>query len=61
MDKVKNARIRQLCGVTKSVDEKIDGALRRFGHVKRIENDRIAKRIYVGEFAGCHSMGRPRK
>ena len=27
MDKVSNARIRQLCGVTKGVDEKIDGGV----------------------------------
>ena len=43
MDKVPNARIRQLCGVTKDVDEKIDeGVLRWFGHVERMENGRIA-------------------
>ena len=60
MDKVPNARIRQLCGVTKSVDEKIDeGVLRWFGHVERMENDIIAKRVYVGECAGSRSMGRP--
>ena len=46
MDKVPNARIRQLCGVTKSIDVKIDeGVLRRFGRVERMENDRIAKRV----------------
>ena len=34
MDKVPNARIMQLCGVTKSGDKKIDeGVLRWFGHV----------------------------
>ena len=50
MDKVPNARISQLCGVTKGVDEKIDeGVLRLLGHVERMENDRIAKRVYVGE------------
>ena len=49
MDKVPNARIRQLCGVMKGVDEKInEGALRCFGHVERMENDRIAKSVYVG-------------
>ena len=48
MDRVRNARIRELCGVTKGVDEMIDeGILRWFGHVARMENDRIAKRVYV--------------
>ena len=50
MDKFLNARIRELCGVTKEVDERIDeGILRWFGHVERMEKDRIAKRVYVGE------------
>ena len=26
-----------------------------------MESDRIAKRVYVGECAGSHSLGRPRK
>ena len=38
MNKVLNARIRLLCGVTKGVEEKIDeGVLRWLGHVERIE------------------------
>ena len=62
MDKIPNAWIRQLCGVTKVVDEKIDeGALRWFGHVERMENNRISKRVYVGECAGSRSLGSPRK
>ena len=53
MDKVPNARISKLCGVTKGVDEKIDeGVLRWFGHVERMENDMIAKGVYVGKCAG---------
>ena len=41
MDRVPNARIRELLGVTKWVDEMIDESiLRWFGHVERIEIDR---------------------
>ena len=48
MDKVLNARIRELCGVTKGVDEMTDeGVLRWFGYVERMENGRIVKRAYV--------------
>ena len=62
MDKVPSARIRQLCGVTNGMDENIDeGVLRWFGHVERMENDRIVKRVYVGECVGSRSVGRPRK
>ena len=45
----------------KGLDEKIDGILQIFGHVEGMENDRITKRVYVGEFAGSRSVGRPRK
>ena len=46
-------------GVTKRADERIDeGVLQWFVHV---ENDRIAKRFYVGECADSCSVGRPRK
>ena len=38
-DKVPNARIKQLCGVTKGVDEKVDkNVLRWSGHAERMEN-----------------------
>ena len=41
------------------MDERIDeGAFRWFSHVERIENDRIAKRVYLNEFAGSCSVGR---
>ena len=46
----------------KGGDKKIDeGVLRWFGHVERMETERIAKRAYVGECAGSRSVGRPRK
>ena len=62
MNKAPNARIRELCGLTKEVDERIDeGVLRWLGHVEGMKNDRIAKRVYVGEYAGSDSMGMPRK
>ena len=41
------------------MDERIDeGVLSWFGHLKRMEN---AKRVYVGEYAGSCSAGRPCK
>ena len=49
LDRVPNARIRVLCGVAKRVDESV---LRWFGHIERMENDRIFKRE-----CGC-SLGR---
>ena len=44
----------------KGINERIDeGVLRWLSYMERKENDRIAKRVYVGECAGSHSMGRP--
>ena len=53
-----NARIRELCGVKKGLAEEM---LPWFGHVERMERDKIAKRVYVGECVGRRSVGRPRK
>ena len=60
-DRIPNARIRELCGMKKGLDEKINECfLRWFGYVKRMEKDRIAKRVYGGECADSHSVGGPR-
>ena len=62
MDRVPNAQISELCGLRKGLAERIyEGVLRWFGHVERMERDRILKRVYVGEHAGSRSVGRPRK
>ena len=46
MDRVPNARIRELWGVKKGLDERIDeGVLKWFSHVEKMERHRIAKRV----------------
>ena len=48
MDRVLNEQKRELCSM-KSLDERFkEGVLRWFGHVERMERDRIAKEVYVG-------------
>ena len=48
--------------MAKGVNERInESVLRWFDHVEMMENDRVAKRVYVGECANSHSVGRPRK
>ena len=48
--------------MTKGVNEKTDEGVRRwFGYVERMGNDRIAKRVHLGECVGSHSVGRSRK
>ena len=56
MYRVPNARIRELCGVMKGVEERIDECvLRLFCHVERMKNDRIVNRVYTGECASSRT------
>ena len=48
----------QLCRVAKGINESV---LRWFSHIERMEKDRIAKMVYVGECVGNRKVGRPRK
>ena len=49
MDRVQNARIRELCELKKGLDERIDeGVLRWYGHVERRERDRVPKSLCRG-------------
>ena len=46
----------------KGVDERIDkGVFRWFNHVERMENDKIAKRVYIRKCAGSCSVSRSQK
>ena len=46
MDRVPNAQMRELCGMTEGMDERNEeGILLWFGHLERMENDRIAKGV----------------
>ena len=45
----------------KAVVRSDEGVLRWFGRVERMDNDIIAKRVYVGECAGSRSLARPWK
>ena len=45
----------------KGLDERIDEGVLWWFHVERMERDRIAKRVYVGDCVGSRSVGRPRK
>ena len=50
MNRVPNAQIRELCGVKEGLDERNnEGVLRWFGHVERMERDKIAMKVYAGE------------
>ena len=44
--------------VAQGIDESV---LQGFGHIERMENDGIAKRVYVGEGMSSRLVGRLRK
>ena len=49
MNRIPNIRIRELCGVTKGVDKRIDeGVFRWFGHVERMEEDSLCRSVCLG-------------
>ena len=47
MDKVLNTWIRVLYGVSKGIEERVDGVLWWSSHLERTENDNIVKRMYI--------------
>ena len=53
IDRVPNVEIRRMCGRDVSVSQRMDqGVLRWFGHVERMENERLVKRMYESEVRG---------
>ena len=62
IDRAPNVEIRRRCGKNVSVGQRIDqGLLRWFGHVERMGDERLAKRVYDSNVRGVRRRGRPRK
>jgi len=62
IDRVRNDEIRRRCRKKGSVSERMDQSiLRWFGHVERMDGDRMAKQVYESEMQGRRCRGRPRK
>src|SRR5678815_4421311 len=62
IDKMRNERIRELCGVKKGVNERInESTFRWFGHVERMDDGRLVKPIYSSQCAGNRPAGRQKK
>ena len=61
-DRVRNDFVREECGARESVKVKIKRSLLRwFGHMERMNEERLTKKVYVGRIDGCRGRGRPRK
>ena len=61
MDRVRNEVVRQRTGVEVELANKVDmNVLRWFGHVERMENERLLKRVMNARVNGRGARGRPR-
>src|SRR5678815_3227880 len=62
INKMRNEHIRELCCVKKGVNERINEiTLRWIGHVERLDDSQLVKRMYGGECTGNQPAGRPKK
>jgi hypothetical protein len=62
LDRVRNVDVREACGVNVGVEKMRERSLLRwFGHVRRMDERRVVKRIYESECEGRGRRGRPRR
>ena len=59
-DRIRNEEIRRRTGVGRELAGRADQSrLRWFGHIERMEDDRLVKKIYKSEARGVRPRGRP--
>jgi len=60
-DRVKKVMVGEWCGWDKRIISKFEqGILRWYGHVLRMDGDRLARRVFVDEMLGIRGRGRPK-
>ena len=61
MDRVRNEEVRRCAGIERESASRADQrVLRWFGHVERMEEYRIARRVLMAEVSGGPVRGRPK-
>ena len=61
-DRVRNKDLYERSGVKRDVVERVKGrTLEWFGHVERMSEERMVRRIYKGEVSGARRRGRPKR
>ena len=61
MDRVRNEEVRARSDIRKKLSERADvNAINWFGHMERMDEQRLVKRIYVSHAEGVRARGRPR-
>ena len=61
MDRVRNEEVRRRAGIERELASRADQrVLRWFGHVERMDDYRMARRVLTAEVSGGWVRGRPR-
>ena len=61
MDRVGNEEVRRRAGIERELARRADQrVLRWFGHVERMDDYRMARRVLMAEVSGGRVRGRPR-
>ena len=61
MNRVRNEEVRRRAGIERELASRVDQrVLRWFGHVERMDEYRIARRVLMAEVSGRRLRGRPR-
>ena len=61
MDRVRNEEVRRRAGMERELASRADQrVLRWFGHVERMDDYRIARRVFMAEVSGGRVRGRQR-
>ena len=61
MDRVRNEEVRRRAGIERDLARKADQrVLRWFGHVERMDQYSMARRVLMAEVSGGRERGRPR-
>ena len=61
MDRVRNEEVRRRAGIERELASRADqGVLRWFGHMEKMDEYRMARRVLMAEVSGGRVRGRPR-
>ena len=61
MDRVRNEEVRRRAGIERELASRVDHiVLRWLGHVERLDESRMARRVLTAEVSGGRVRGRPR-
>ena len=61
MDRIRNEEVRRRAGIGRELASRVDQrVLRRFGHVERMDEGRLARRVMMTEVGGGRVQSRPR-